>query len=353
MPKEVLNVGLLGCGAIGQIAHIPAALRAQQVRLAALSDNDELLLRNVAQRAGVECRYSDYADMLADNALQAVILAVPDPLHVRLATQALEAGKHVLVEKPLGATSAECRDLIRQVDATGLKLQVGCMKRHDPGVRFAHQHIREKIGRILSFSATYRDSLFRPAMQETCLDPILSGNRPTGTGDDWKADRRRYNLITQGAHLFDMIHHLAGPITAVHVRETEYDGNYSWHGLLERADGSVGHFELTCKACGDWQERYNVCGESGSVDLDVGLWFFHRPAQVRAFDGQTQQWSQPLGGHSNAFANQLDSFAEAIFHDRPTCPGVRDGLAVVELLEAVEESLKTGRRIETCRTDEG
>jgi len=289
--------------------------------------------------------------MLADGEIPAVIIAVPDRLHVPLAIQALEAGKHVLVEKPLGSTSTECRELVQVVDRTGLKLQVGCMKRHDPGVRFARQHVQEKMGRILSFGAVYQDSLFRTDMLETCFDPVVVSSQRRGV-DGWKADRRRYNLFTQGAHLFDMIRYLTGPGKTVYAREATCDSNYSWHGLLEGFDGSMGHFELTCKSSGDWRERYHVCGENGNVEVDLGLWFYHRPAQVRAFDQTKQTWEQPLGGHSNSFANQLDSFANSVIRDKPTNPDARDGLAIVALLEAIEESIKSDQRVEVSYADE-
>lgn len=345
MSEEKLRIGLLGCGAIAQLAHIPALRRAKRVCLVAMCDSDQMLLKKVADRGGVKSRYWDYSEMLSNQEVDAVIVAVPDPLHVPLAIQAVQAGKHVLVEKPMGLKSAECRKLVQLVASKGIKLQVGCMKRHDPGVRFARRHIQEKVGRILSFSAVYQDTQFRSTMQESCLDPILTGTR-NSVAHDWKSDRRRYNLTTQGAHLFDMIRYLVGPLTSVCAYEIERSGNYSWHGLLEGADGAVGHFELTCKTCGDWCERYKVCGESGSVELELGLWFYHRPATVRAFSGNEQVWTQPLVVHSNAFANQLDAFAESVFDDKRTNPDAYDGLATVELLEAIELSISTGKRIE-------
>ena len=345
MLKEKLEIGLVGCGAISQLAHLPAASRANRVHLAAICDRDTDLMEKVATRAGISRRYVDYAEMLASDSIQAVVIAVPDPLHVPMATAALKAGKHVLVEKPLGVSSAECRELIQIVDSTGLKLQVGCMRRHDPGLRFARQHIHERLGNILSFSAIYQDSIFRPAMRDSCFDPVIPGTRTQNNAHNWKADPRRYHLITQGAHLFDTIRYLIGPVAAVQALRAEQNGNYSWHGLLEGSNGSLGHFELTCKSCGDWCEQYKICGETGSLELDLGLWFYHRPAQVRAFDGTDQQWKQPFSGQSNAFANQLDDFAEAVLQDRPTDPDVREGLAAVELLAAVETSLQTGQRV--------
>jgi len=102
---------------------------------------------------------------------------------------------------------------------------------------------------------------------------------------------------------------------------------------------------LTCKACADWCERYTVYGETGSVEVDVSLPFYHRPAQARCFDGKTRQWRQPLGERSNAYANQLDAFAEAILNNTLTNPSASEGLSVVAILEAVRESVSTNHRV--------
>lgn len=347
--KSTLRIGLIGGGAVAQMAHLPALARARHVRLTAICEGADDLLRAIGQRAGVAELYQDHREFLARAPIDAVLLAVPDAFHVPLAIDALRAGKHVLVEKPLGTHSAECLELLRVVRQTGLRLQVGSMKRHDPGVAFARQFVQEKLGPILSVSGLYRDTIFRQAMQETCLDPLLTSRQAVKPATDPKGNKERYNLITQGAHLFDCLRHLGGEIVAVTTQVARHAGQCSWHGLLEFEHGGRGHFELTCKACGDWFENYTVCGESGSVDVRVSLPFYHRPAQVRAFDGKTQQWSQPLGGRSNAYANQLEAFARSVLHNEPTNPDVAEGLATVRLLEAVESALARGARAEVVR----
>lgn len=346
MSETPLKIGILGCGAIAQFAHISAIHRCRRARLVALCDGAEDLLRQIGMKAGVDRLYRDYDTMLADAEVQAVIIAAPDAFHVPLAIQALQAGKHVLVEKPLGPTSEQCLELARVQQRTGLKLQVGSMKRHDPGVRFAHEFLRESAGQVLSVGAVYRDSIFRPEMQRACLDPLLTSSTSIRPDIDPKADRESYNLTTQGAHLFDTIHYLGGRVVAVTAVCAHQEGNWTWHGLLEFASGGRGHFELTCKACGDWCERYEICGMHASVQVDVSLPFYHRPAHVRAFDNRTKCWTQPLGSLSNAYANQIDAFAESVLDDKTTNPDVLDGLVTVQILEAVQQSINTGRRTE-------
>jgi predicted dehydrogenase len=219
------------------------------------------------------------------------------------------------------------------------------MKRHDHGVAAARRFLVERAGPPFSVSAVVRDSRFRPAMQQSGLDPVLTSEQGIRPEADPKADPEHYNLTTQSPHPLDMMRFLAGPISAVTVTRAEHRGNWSWHGLLEFEHPARGHFELTCKACCDWREQYAVYGEHGSVEIEFDLWLYHRPARVRVFDGTRETWEQPLSGHSNLFANQLDAFAGSIVEDRPCSPDAWDGLATVQVLEAIQESVRTGTRV--------
>ena len=121
MSPTVLKMGLLGCGPI----HLPALMKARRVAFHAIYDGAQYLLHTIGQRYGVEQLYQDYATFLQEADIDAMLIAVPDVFHVPLAVQALSAGKHVLVGKPSGVTSDECRESLR----AGRKLQVAAMKR--------------------------------------------------------------------------------------------------------------------------------------------------------------------------------------------------------------------------------
>ena len=94
------------------------------------------------------------------------------------------------------------------------------------------------------------------------------------------------------------------------------------------------------------QRLYTIYGKRGSVEVETFLPFYHRPSRVRLFSARGQCWQTPLGSHGNAYKNQLEAFATAVLDDRPTNPGVVDGLAVVRLLDAVEQSVAEDRRVE-------
>jgi predicted dehydrogenase len=347
MSKEVLRIGLLGCGTISQFAHLPALMRAKGITLTAICDRGPDLLRTMGLQAGVANLFTDYGEFLEKADLDAVLIAVPDEFHLPLARQALEARKHVLVEKPLAVNSAECALLSEAVRRSGRKLQVGCMKRHDPGIAFAHEFIVNRLGEILSASGWYRDSLFRYDMQEAILPRVVTSEEAIRPAVDPKtADRRHYSLVTHGAHLFDTIRFLAGDVSAISAGVAEKFEQYSWHGLLHFETGALGHFELSVKVNGEYSEGYVVHGKHGSVEVRTFVPFYYRPSEVRAFDGRTQQWHTPLGTRSNPYKNQIEAFAKAVLADRPTNPDAIDGWAAVSLLEAVEESVNRGCCVE-------
>jgi predicted dehydrogenase len=339
-------MGLLGCGPIAQFAHLPALAKARRVALRAICDGAEDLLSAMGRRYGVEQLYRDCAAFLRQADIDAVLIAAADAFHVPLAVEALEAGKHVLVEKPLGTNATECGELLEIVRRTGLKLQVAAMKRHDPGIAFAHRFVREQLGQILSVSGWYCDTLFRPAFQETLLPPTATSRFAVRPSLDPKARIERYSLVTHGAHLFDNLRYLGGSVKSVAARHAEKCGQHSWHGLLEFEHGGVGHFELTVKVNADWSEGYRVYGEHGSVEVKTLLPFYYRPSEVRAFDARTEQWHTPLGAHSNPYKNQLEAFARSVLDDEPVNPDAFEGLATVGLLEAVEASVASGARVE-------
>jgi len=345
MDGDRLGIGLIGCGAISQYAHLPAFARARRARLTALCDRAQDVLQKIGQQTGVRRLYADPSQLLADETVDAVLIAVPDAFHVPLAMEALRAGKHVLVEKPLGTNPAECRELAQLVKRTSLKLQVGSMKRYDPALAFARDFIRERLGGILSVGGWYRDTLFRPRMQDALLPPLLTAARASAAAGDPKADKQNYSLVTHGAHLFDNLLCFGGKVTAITAKMAHRFDQYSWHGLLEFEQGGVGHFELTVKVNSDWSEGYVIHGEGGSVEARTFWPFFNRASEVRAFDAKEREWHVPYRVDGNPYLRQLEAFAEAVLKAEPVHPDVEEGMAVVQLLEAAARSVATGSRI--------
>ncbi|MDP9206986.1 MAG: Gfo/Idh/MocA family oxidoreductase, partial [Actinomycetota bacterium] len=238
--SDPVRLAVVGCGRIAQVAHLPAVEKAEGVELVAVCDPSAAVARSVAGRYGLSAAYTDQGAVWADGSVEAVLIAAPDRFHHGLASEALRAGRHVLVEKPLAATVPEAGDLVGLVDRTGLTLQVGAMKRHDEGVRYARRFIAERLGGARSFSAWYRIGDLRPGIEATLFPPVFAEAGARRQEAAIKADRRRYLLATHGAHVFDTVRFLLGDVASLVARHRQDDRDHVWQALVTTTAGAVG-----------------------------------------------------------------------------------------------------------------
>jgi predicted dehydrogenase len=348
MHKEsrLLRIGILGCGPIAQFAHFDACRKARNSELYAICDVADDLRAKMAAVHEPRVTYREFDDMLADPQLAAVIIAVADQYHVPLSIKALAAGKHVLVEKPLGVSVEECEELRRRVSESNLVLQVGNNRRFDPGIAYAARFLREEVGQHMGFKAWYYDSTYRYTMTDNLQPiPVTSQNARKPQGDP-KADRRRYFMLTHGSHLVDSARFLGGEIEAVRARFLERFGAYSWFVAVDFADGSLGHLDLTIAVRGDFEEGFQIYGENGGVKGLVYLPWYHKASVVECFSTKDRQFHRPLGEDAYTYKLQIESFADTILHGKPQEGAtVDDGLAAMRAMVAIARSAETGERV--------
>ena len=146
-----LKVGMVGTGGISN-AHITAYMEhPDRVQLKAVCDIDESRAQEYAKKAGVEAVYTDFDKMLREADIEAVDNCTFHPQHAPLCIAAAEAGKHVIVEKPMALSMQECRDMIAAADKAGVTLMVAQHLRHSPEARTVKSIIDEgKLGDILA-----------------------------------------------------------------------------------------------------------------------------------------------------------------------------------------------------------
>ncbi|RVD37616.1 Gfo/Idh/MocA family oxidoreductase, partial [Mesorhizobium sp. M4A.F.Ca.ET.020.02.1.1] len=255
-----LRVGVLGCGPIAQFAHLESCAKASSADLYAICDAAPDLLARMGATYEPERMYGDYDEMLADPQLEAVIVATSDAYHVPMSIKALEAGKHVLCEKPIGVSVEEGEKLAEAVKRSGKVLQVGHMKRFDPALEAARDFVRDEMGEILALKAWYCDSTHRYTNTDAVQPlPVTSklARKPAGNP---KADLRQYFMLAHGSHLVDTARFLAGEITAVRARLNKRFGAYCWFVETEFANGALGHLDLTVALRMDWHEGFQLYG---------------------------------------------------------------------------------------------
>ena len=341
-----LRIGVLGCGPIAQFAHFDACRKARNAELYAICDLADDLREKMAIAHEPAVSYADYAQMLADSNVQAVIVAIADQFHVAATLQAIEAGKHVLVEKPLGTTIESCRELRDRAAKAGLVVQVGNNRRFDPGIAFARRFIAEDMGGRIALKSWYYDSVYRYTMTDNLQPIALASNKALRPEGDPKADKRRYFMLTHGSHLVDTARFLGGPIAAVRARLLERFGCFCWFIAVEFEDGSLGHLDLQIPIRGDFQEGFQVFGEHGSVTGRVHLPWFHKSSDVECFSARDGQFHRVLGEDAHTYKRQIESFAETIFGGAPQAGAtLDDGLAAMQAMVAIARSVESGENI--------
>ncbi|MEZ4661767.1 MAG: Gfo/Idh/MocA family oxidoreductase [Caldilineaceae bacterium] len=346
--NRLLRIGVLGAGPIAQAAHFEACRKARNAELYAICDVAADLLGRVAAIHQPRVTYTDYAAMLDDPNVEAVIIGVADQFHVALARQAIAAGKHVLVEKPLSVGVDECLALRDAVQQSGLVLQVGQNKRFDPGIAFARRFIQEQMGQVQALKVWYYDSVYRYTMTDN-LQPIMESSaqvrRPAGNP---KADKARYFMLTHGSHLVDLARFLGGDIEAVQARLAQRFDSYCWFVAAAFANGSLGHLDLIIPIRGDFEEGFQVFGEHGSVRGRAYLPWFYKSSDVECFSTADGQYHRPLGEDGFSYKRQVEGFAETILDGAPQQGAdVDEGIAVMRTLAAIARSVESGEWVRT------
>jgi predicted dehydrogenase len=342
-----LRVGVLGCGPIAQFAHLESCVKARNADLYAICDAAPDLLARMGATYEPQKMYAGYDDMLADPELEAVIVATSDAYHVPMSIRALEAGKHVLCEKPVGVSVEEGQQLAEVVRRSGKILQVGHMKRFDPALEAAHDFIRDEMGEILALKAWYCDSTHRYTNTDAVQPlPVTSrlARKPAGNP---KADLEQYFILAHGSHLVDTARFLCGDIVAVRARLNKRFGAYCWFVETEFANGALGHLDLTVAVRMDWHEGFQLYGEYGSVIAKTfNPWYF-RSSEVEIFHEKDATVRKPLGPDGHFFRRQLEGLADTVINGAPMRGAdVEDGLASIRAMVAIARSAESGQRVE-------
>ncbi|MFT5090595.1 MAG: putative dehydrogenase [Planctomycetota bacterium] len=346
MTKDCLNIGVLGAGPIAQFAHLESCQKAANTKLFAICDVADDLLARVSAYYAPEKTYTNYAAMLDDAALDAVIVATADAYHVPMAIEALTAGKHVLCEKPIATSLEEVFQLKAAVQKTGKVLQVGHMKRFDPGLQAAKKFIDDGIGQLQAIKAWYCDSTHRYTNTDAIQPlPIKSAKAKKPAGDS-KTDKEQYFMLAHGSHLVDTARYFGGDLVAVRARMSEIFGAYCWFVDVEYANGCLGHLDLTVAVRMDWHEGFHIYGEHGAIVGKTYNPWYYRASEVDIFHETDASSRRVLGADGHFYRRQVEGFARAILNDTPIeGADIEDGEASVRAMLAIRDSVRSGQRI--------
>jgi predicted dehydrogenase len=350
-----LKIGVIGCGAIAQIQHLPHLRELDdQFAIGGLSDLSTKLLDYVGDLYGVasERRFVDYHDLLRSD-IDAVIVC-PSGSHAPASIAAAEAGKHVLVEKPMCTTVREARAMAEAADRAGVLLMVAYMKRHEPAYLFAQQKVLEMSDvRFIQVNHLHPDNdLHTAEFKVRRFDDI-----PPDARTHWQTEQqeliaealdyadgatvpveiaRAYNLIL-GSMIHDLgnLHGLFGPARRVLSSEIWQAG---------RAVSTVLDYGNERRAVATWvdlpelwdfKETLEVYGSRERVLASFPTGFARGlPSFVtlHGMDDDGTPWRREYSWHDNPFKLELQHFGECIRAGAPPLTSGRDAIADIQLV---------------------
>lgn len=341
--EHCLRVGVLGCGIICQAAHLIGSCKARNINLQAICDVAEDLLKKMAVMYEPNSVYSNYTKMLEDSTIDAVIIGIGDQFHVPCARQAIMAGKHVFMEKPMGISIDECQALKKLAEEKGLLLQIGHMKRYDEGLQYAKKFKEEKMGEITTYKGWYCDSVGRYTLTDNVMPILYSSDAMKKPAGNPKEVLDHYYLLGHGSHLFDTALYFMGPIKSLAARYVHKKKVHSWLIDCNFENGAIGILDLTVAIAQQWHEGCEIYGTDGTLFAKTfNPWEF-RSSIVECYDKATDVSSTPAAFDGQFYRRELEGFADSILNGSP-CTGATadDGIIVMRALIATYQSVQEG-----------
>ncbi|MGP9580232.1 Gfo/Idh/MocA family protein [Brachybacterium sp. AOP35-5H-19] len=346
------RVGVIGAGSIAQ-CHLTAYSKNPDVELIAVADMNLERAQSVADEFGARRAYADPQELLADPEIDGVSICTWNNSHASWAIAAIEAGKHVLVEKPIARTLAEAEQIQQAVEASDRVVQVGFVRRHSPNCQVLKSFIdAEELGEIYYAKAS-------------CI-------RRVGNPGGWFADKEISGggpLLDIGIHVLDLCWYLMGSPKVVSVSGNTYDklgsrGNVTTMPRYKVADydptrntvedlaNAVIRFENGASLLLDCSYSLHatkdsidvsVYGEKGGAVLEPALHIAtEMHDSVVNIEPQIASRTFELG---TGFANEIQNFVDASLGRAESIAPAWHGVEIVRILEAIYESAAAGREI--------
>ena len=359
-----VQVGVIGTSGWADFLLLPSLQSHSQAEIVALCGRNQERAKEIASKYDIPHTFADYREMIATANLQAVVIASPDDLHYPMTMAALEAGLHVLCEKPLANSAQDAKAMYEKAQANGVKHMVLFTWRWVPHIQYLRKLVQDGyIGRL--YHADFR---------------FMGGYGRSGDYA-WRFDKSRTNGIVcdLGSHMIDMARWLINDIKSVQANLAtfvEHSGpdnqpiipiNDSALLMVEFTDGGHGIIQASAVAhIGSYfmQQQVRLYGEKGTLQANVSFsgseldsiiqGMSHSEEEFHNIAIPPEYWSgldKPvfdLDGWQQQFCNQpvgLRLFIDAILEDKEVTPSFFDGLKAQEVVDAALTSHETGQRV--------
>lgn len=341
----MFNIGIIGCGKIAQVRHIPEYADNPNVKLSGYFDLNQERAAELAKKYGGKA-YATYQDLLADKNIDAVSVCTANSSHAEITIAALKAGKHVLCEKPMATTLPECETMVKTAKETGKFLMIG----HNQ--RLAKAHVKAKellksglIGEIVSFRTTFG----HPGPETWSVDPGKN---------TWFFDKNRAAMGAMadlGIHKTDLIHFLTDQtIIETSAKLSTIDKRDASGALIGVDDNAICLYKLSGGATGTMTVSWTYYGaEDNSTvlygtkgimriydDPTYSIKVFTREGETILFDIDKIQTND-----KQTKSGVIDLFVDCLVDNHEPEISAAEVLKSMRVVFASIESSETGRSI--------
>jgi len=348
----MIKVGIIGCGKITQLRHAPEYFENPDCQLMAYYDEDQSRSEALAAKFGGKACSS--VDELLSSGLDAVSVCVTNVAHADITIKALEAGLHVLCEKPMATTLKDCQAMVDAAEKCGKYLMIG----HNQRLSKAHVKARAlieagEIGEILSFRTTFGH-------------PGPEGW--SGMKNSWFFDKSRAALGAMadlGIHKTDLIHYLTGDtITEVTAVIGTLDKKYPDGTLIDVDDNAYCIYKTSKGIVGTMHVSWTFYGEEDNSTVIYGtkgvIRCYNDPKYsliVERKDGERQYYIldqltsnelQNSGGRTNT--GVIDSFISSLCTNTAPLLSGQESMKAMKVIFAAEQSAAEHRMVQVSQT---
>lgn len=325
----VMRWGILSTSNIGRAAVIPAIQAASDSAVTAVASRDAQRAASFAAECDIPGQHGSYAELLSDPDIDAVYVPLPNSEHLEWVTRALEAGKHVLCEKPLALSEVECRSMAATAAECGTRLMEAFMYRFHPRTQRVVERVRAgDVGDVRFIRSTFTFRLTRP--DNIRWDPDLGGGA----------------LMDVGCYCVNVSRTLAGaePIEVQATANwTERGVDRELVGTLRFPDDVVAHFD--CALTVERNEVYEVAGTEGMLSVPAAFLPGEDAVAIHHHRGREGVATEVVPG-VDEYRAMVEHFVQCVWHDRPFLYSAEEAALNMRTIEALYRSARAGGRPE-------
>lgn len=336
-----VGFGIIGCGGISNYFHIPELKEIKEAEVVAVADIKPERARLTAERFNIKFWYSDHLKLLERSDIDAVIVATPHPTHAKLAIDAMDAGKHVMIQKPM-CTKVEDAEAIVEASHKHSNLKVMVL----PFVYF-DTPVFDYVKNLLNSGALGRICMARSRVAHGGPEEYQENvTRMFGEEKNcWFFDPERAHggaLLDLGVYAISQIVYLLGRVKSVSAfiatldKPAKVDDNNVI--IMEMENGALAVAESSWTQIATL-EGSSIYGTRGTIFLN----YFNMP--VLFYRLEEQSWIMPSLGREKEPQHTHRHFIKCILHDLKPIGSPEEGKRVVEIMEAAYESAEKGRTI--------